>query len=66
MAFVLQIGSCLEEGVQLRPQVSEGQYRKVMQLVDLGSSEAQLLFGGRRPAHLKRGYFLKECACAGR
>jgi len=58
-ARAIKIGPGLEDGVQLGPLVSEGQYRKVMQLVDLGSSEAQLLTGGRRPAHLDRGYFLE-------
>ncbi|MFJ3469195.1 aldehyde dehydrogenase family protein [Pseudomonas sp. NPDC090201] len=54
------IGQGLEPGVLLGPLVSRGQYEKVLGFVDQGkASGAKLLTGGKRPAHLERGYFME-------
>lgn len=56
----ITIGSGLEPGVLLGPLVSQGQHEKVLGFVDQGlASGARLLTGGRRPAHLERGYFIE-------
>jgi betaine-aldehyde dehydrogenase len=56
----ITIGQGLEEGVLLGPLVSRGQYEKVLGFVDQGkASGAKLLSGGKRPAHLERGYFME-------
>jgi betaine-aldehyde dehydrogenase len=56
----ITIGQGLEPGVLLGPLVSRGQYEKVLGFVDQGkASGARLLTGGKRPAHLERGYFME-------
>lgn len=56
----ITIGPGLEAGVLLGPLVSQGQYEKVLGFVDQGqASGARLLTGGKRPAHLSRGYFME-------
>lgn len=56
----ITIGQGLEEGVLLGPLVSRGQYEKVLGFVDHGkASGSKLLSGGKRPAHLERGYFME-------
>ncbi|HCF2456885.1 TPA: aldehyde dehydrogenase family protein [Pseudomonas aeruginosa] len=58
-ARAIRVGPGLEDGVQLGPLVSAGQYKKVMQMIDLGSCEARLISGGQRPSHLPSGYFVE-------
>ncbi len=56
----ITIGSGLEQGVLLGPLVSKGQLDKVIGFVEQATrSGAKLLTGGRRPAHLERGYFIE-------
>jgi betaine-aldehyde dehydrogenase len=56
----ITIGPGLEAGVLLGPLVSQGQYEKVLGLVDEGKARgARLLTGGKRPAHLPQGYFME-------
>ncbi|CAJ0557390.1 unnamed protein product, partial [Mesorhabditis spiculigera] len=56
----ITIGSGMEPGVLLGPLVSQGQHEKVLGFIDQGlASGARLLTGGRRPAHLERGYFIE-------
>ena len=55
----LTIGPGLEDH-DLGPIVSQDQHRKVMgHIADGLASGARLRFGGRRPAHLNRGYFVE-------
>ena len=57
-AAKLSIGPGIDNH-DLGPMVSAEQYSKVVGYVAQGrSSGARLRFGGERPAHLKRGYFL--------
>lgn len=56
----ITIGQGLEQGVLLGPLVSRGQFEKVLGFVDQGkASGAKLLTGGKRPAHLEKGYFME-------
>jgi betaine-aldehyde dehydrogenase len=56
----ITIGAGLEPGVLLGPLVSQGQHEKVLGFVDQGqASGARLLTGGKRPAHLDKGYFIE-------
>ncbi|MFY1665438.1 aldehyde dehydrogenase family protein [Pseudomonas sp. Pseu.R1] len=56
----ITLGQGLEPDVLLGPLVSRGQYEKVLGFVDQGkASGAKLLTGGKRPAHLERGYFME-------
>jgi betaine-aldehyde dehydrogenase len=55
----IQIGQGFAEGVKLGPLVSQGQLDKVLDAIALGQQEgARLVFGGTRPAHLPKGYYL--------
>ncbi|CAI8597697.1 unnamed protein product [Vicia faba] len=46
--------------VELGPIVSEAQYKKVLNMISMAKSEgATILTGGRRPEHLKKGYFVE-------
>jgi betaine-aldehyde dehydrogenase len=59
-ARAITIGSGLEQGVLLGPLVSKGQLEKVIGFVEQAKlSGAKLLTGGKRPAHLERGYFIE-------
>jgi betaine-aldehyde dehydrogenase len=56
----ISIGPGLEPGVLLGPLVSQGQHAKVLDFVAKGhASGGRLLTGGKRPAHLDRGFFLE-------
>ncbi|CPR17413.1 aldehyde dehydrogenase family protein [Brenneria goodwinii] len=56
----IRIGAGGQQGVQLGPLISAGQYDKVLQAIERGKREgATLAYGGRRPAHLDRGWFIE-------
>jgi betaine-aldehyde dehydrogenase len=56
----ITIGDPLEDGVLLGPLVSSGQYQKVLGYLEVAKQEGlTLLTGGKRPAHLPKGYFLE-------
>ncbi len=56
----ITIGDPLEDGVLLGPLVSKGQYQKVMSYFEVARAEGlNLLTGGKRPAHLEKGFFLE-------
>jgi betaine-aldehyde dehydrogenase len=55
----ITIGDGMTPGVLLGPLVSRPQYDKVMRYIEVGKSEATLVTGGARPAHLNEGYFLE-------
>jgi betaine-aldehyde dehydrogenase len=56
----ITIGPGLAPGVLLGPLVSQGQQAKVQAFVAKGlASGARLLTGGKRPAHLDRGFFME-------
>lgn len=56
----ITIGDGLTPGVLLGPLVNKNQYQKVTRFIEQGEQEgARLLTGGRRPAHLPKGYFLE-------
>jgi betaine-aldehyde dehydrogenase len=55
----ITIGDGMTPGVLLGPLVSKPQYEKVMRYIDVGKSEASLVCGGARPAHLNTGYFVE-------
>jgi len=59
-ARAITIGNGMEPGVLLGPLVSQGQLEKVIGFVEQAKlSGAKLLTGGKRPAHLDRGYFIE-------
>ncbi|TFE36892.1 aldehyde dehydrogenase family protein [Paraburkholderia dipogonis] len=61
----LSIGNGLQDGVLLGPIVSKGQYDKVREAVERGTTEgARLVVGGGRPAHLDKGYFMEPVVFA--
>ncbi|MBA0831323.1 hypothetical protein Goarm_015796 [Gossypium armourianum] len=56
----IKISDPLEEGCKLGPIVSRGQYEKVMNFISNAKSEgATILYGGNRPKHLKKGFFVE-------
>jgi len=55
----ITIGDGMTPGVLLGPLVSKQQYDKVMRYIEIGRSEAKLICGGARPAHLNTGYFIE-------
>jgi betaine-aldehyde dehydrogenase len=56
----ITIGDPLKDGVLLGPLVSSGQYQKVLGYLEVAKQEGlTLLTGGKRPAHLPKGYFLE-------
>jgi betaine-aldehyde dehydrogenase len=56
----IKIGNPLEDGVLLGPLVSSGQHQKVLGYLETARHEGlSLLTGGKRPAHLQKGYFLE-------
>ncbi|XXG59220.1 hypothetical protein AAC387_Pa04g1340 [Persea americana] len=61
----IKVSDPLEEGCRLGPVVSEGQYVKVNNLISTAKKEgASILYGGARPQHLKKGYFIEPTIIA--
>ena len=56
----LPYGDPLGPGQIMGPLVSERQLARVLEYIEIGKREgARLVCGGRRPAHLQRGYYLE-------
>lgn len=56
----IKIGNGLADGTLLGPIVSEGQYSKILGMIQRGVSEgATIAHGGKRPENLATGYFLE-------
>ncbi|XP_034708015.1 betaine aldehyde dehydrogenase 1, chloroplastic-like isoform X1 [Vitis riparia] len=56
----IKISDPLEEGCRLGAIVSEGQYEKILNFISTAKSEgATILYGGVRPQHLKKGFFIE-------
>ncbi|KQY34526.1 aldehyde dehydrogenase family protein [Rhizobium sp. Root483D2] len=62
----IKIGNGLEEGTQLGPIVSKGQYDKITSAIDRARIDgAEVAYGGRRPAGFEAGYFLEPTVLTG-
>ncbi|KAK8448956.1 hypothetical protein SEVIR_7G135300v4 [Setaria viridis] len=57
----LELGAiCIEVGCRLGSVVSEGQYEKIKKFISTARSEgATILYGGARPQHLRKGFFIE-------
>ncbi|KAM3374660.1 aminoaldehyde dehydrogenase 2 isoform X1 [Capsicum galapagoense] len=56
----IKISDPLEEDCKLGPIVSSAQYEKVMKFISNAKNEgATILYGGERPQHLKKGYYVQ-------
>ncbi|XP_034207439.1 betaine aldehyde dehydrogenase 1, chloroplastic-like isoform X2 [Prunus dulcis] len=56
----IKISDPMEEGCRLGAIISEGQYEKIMSFISTAKSEgATILYGGARPQHLKKGFFIE-------
>ncbi|XP_076907736.1 aminoaldehyde dehydrogenase 2, peroxisomal-like [Bidens hawaiensis] len=56
----IKISDPLEEGCRLGPVVSGAQYEKVLKFVETAKREgATILHGGKRPQHLKKGFYIE-------
>ncbi|MPZ13395.1 MAG: aldehyde dehydrogenase family protein [Chloroflexi bacterium] len=60
MANRLRVGHGLKEGVQAGPLINEGQLTRVLDYVEVGKREAELVTGGHRltEGELEKGYFI--------
>jgi len=54
----LRVGPPREPGVQMGPVADKGAFAKIMQYIDIGRTEGQLVLGGGRPEGLP-GYFIE-------
>lgn len=61
-AAAWKIGNPLERTTRLGPLVSKGQYERVSSYLDLARSEGRILFGGKRPDGMEKGYFVEPTA----
>jgi betaine-aldehyde dehydrogenase len=62
----IKIGNGLEEGTQLGPIVSKGQYDKITSAIDRARIDgAEVAYGGGRPAGFEAGYFLEPTVLTG-
>lgn len=56
----LKIGNGMDESVDMGPAVSERQLKKDFEYIEIAKNEgAHLVFGGKKPDHLKEGYFIE-------
>ncbi|CAN4099332.1 unnamed protein product [Withania somnifera] len=56
----IKISDPVEEDCKLGPIVSSGQYDKVLKFISNAKNEgATILYGGERPQHLKKGYYVQ-------
>jgi acyl-CoA reductase-like NAD-dependent aldehyde dehydrogenase len=58
------VGDPFDEATQMGPLAMERQRDKVLGLIETGKSEAKLVTGGGRPAHLERGYYVEPTVFA--
>ncbi|HWC35074.1 MAG TPA: aldehyde dehydrogenase [Mycobacteriales bacterium] len=59
------VGDPFDDATQMGPLAMERQRDKVLSLIEQGKSEAKLVTGGGRPAHLERGYYVEPTVFAG-
>ncbi len=62
MAGGWKAGDPTDRSTRLGPLVSKAQYERVMGYLDLAGQEGRVLFGGKRPPGLDRGYFVEPTA----
>ncbi|HEV2488961.1 MAG TPA: aldehyde dehydrogenase family protein [Candidatus Acidoferrales bacterium] len=55
----IKLGPPLERETKMGPLVSKEQYERVNSYVEVGKKEAKLASGGKRPAAMKRGYYVE-------
>ena len=55
-----QVGDGFAEGTQMGPLVSQKQYDRVTEYIEIGKSEATLYYGGGRPAGAPEGGFFVQ------
>eukprot|EP01018_Ginkgo_biloba_P022640 Gb_26171 [translate_table: standard] len=56
----IKISDPLDKGCRMGPVVSEGQYKKILNLISTAKDEgATVLCGGGRPQHFEKGYFIE-------
>ncbi|XP_057950761.1 aminoaldehyde dehydrogenase 2, peroxisomal [Malania oleifera] len=61
----IKVSDPFEEGCRLGPIVSAGQYEKILKFISTAKSEgANILCGGNRPQHLKKGFFVEPTIIA--
>ncbi len=60
MAEKMRVGPGLEKGVEVGPVINEGQLNRVMDYVEIGKREADLVVGGKRltEGELGKGFFI--------
>ncbi|HVW81153.1 MAG TPA: aldehyde dehydrogenase [Mycobacteriales bacterium] len=58
------VGDPFDPATQMGPLAMERQRDKVLDLIAQGKSEAKLVTGGGRPAHLQRGYYVEPTVFA--
>jgi acyl-CoA reductase-like NAD-dependent aldehyde dehydrogenase len=59
------VGDPFDDSTQMGPLAMERQRDKVLGLIEQGKSEARLVTGGGKPAHLERGYYVEPTVFAG-
>lgn len=56
----IKVGSGLDESVDMGPAVDDKQWKTDIDYIKVGQDEgARLILGGKRPAHLGKGYFVE-------
>jgi betaine-aldehyde dehydrogenase len=55
----IKLGDPLQRDTKMGPVVSEEQYQRVTQYIELGKKEAKLALGGGRPKGLPKGYYVE-------
>ena len=64
-AEATRVGPASEEGEHIGPVVSEAQFTKIQDLIEIGKKEARLVAGGTgRPDGLNHGYFVRPTVFA--
>ncbi|MGN6474101.1 MAG: aldehyde dehydrogenase family protein [Mycobacteriales bacterium] len=58
------VGDPFDMSTQMGPLAMERQRDKVLSLIETGKTEAKLVTGGGRPAHLERGYYVEPTVFA--
>ncbi len=55
----IKLGDTADYETTMGPVISASQLKRVLGYIDIGRKEAKLLCGGKRPAHLKKGFFVE-------
>lgn len=61
----IKVGDPYDPNSQMGPLATERQLQRVEKYISIGKNEGKMVTGGKRPAHLSKGYYIEPTVFAG-